>query len=218
MLNLRGRPAKIGNSVNVRAQAAGDADVMAIDLPLTFAISEEEFDALIGPGAHDAFYVQPGTGPVEPRFRGVGFTLEKKLEGVTVTLSVGLTPDRHTLHDAKLAKVHLTPMVGGMTECVLTVQALPSPEAMGAVTAHLNGEVELDLEGGRLVDGKPKSKGRKKATEPDAAEPQLPLEATERVEHPEGTELCEHGNPLAVECAECDAEVEAGEAEPAVDP
>lgn len=176
MIEIKGRPAKLSNHVNVRAQ--GGDNVTAIDLPVTFPLSEEEFDALIGEGAHERFYVNPGNRPVEPRYKGLNFSVEHKIEDATVVFSIGVAPDRYTLTGVKLSKIDLKLCVGGMTECTLTIQAVPGDEAMGRISSKLNQEVEIDISDGKRVDPK-KSRAEKKKTEADPAEPQLPLEATE---------------------------------------
>lgn len=173
MIEVTGRPAKLSNHVNVRAETHGDAELTAIDLPVVFAISEEELDALVGIGAYERFYVQPATGPVEPTFRGLRLALEDKIEGAKVVISIGLKPDRWELADAKLSKIMLAPAIGGMTECRLTIQALPSQEAMGAITAALNMEVGLDISQGKRAAKKPKKA---------ADDPQLPLPTPESAE------------------------------------
>lgn len=147
MLQITGRPARLGEHANLRSERHGDSDVMAVDLPLVFALSEDELDALLGEGVHDAWFVNGLDGkPAEPRVKGIeGIRLSAKLEGVAVTLTLGLARQVCSLPDCTLAKVTLTPSIGGLTECKVSVQAHPSPANLAAISAHLNSEAEVDL-------------------------------------------------------------------------
>lgn len=146
MISIACRPAKLGTNASVRTEKHGDANVQAVDVTATFSISEEELDAVLGEGSSAVLFVSSLTGPAEPRFKGIeGLALEEKLEDVQVLMRLGLKRTECSLGLCKLAKVVLSPATGGMTEVKLQIQATPTPDALAALTSHMNLEVELDL-------------------------------------------------------------------------
>jgi hypothetical protein len=147
MLNISGRPAKLSGGCQIRTEFHGDAEVPAIDVKLTFAISEDELDELLGPGAHDAWFINGVDGkPAEPRFRTIeSIRLAEKLEHVDVRLLLGLAREPCVLSSADLSRVTLTPQTGGMCEVVALLQARAQPKERAAIESHLNLDCELDV-------------------------------------------------------------------------
>lgn len=155
-LHLAERPAKIGSSINTRSEKHGDADVPACDIPISGIMLEQaELEALLGKGAHKAFF-RDGKGLVEPRFEVLKeFALRDKFDG-DVALDLDELRIEFADESVALSSVKLEPQVGGLTAMSLQLQGTPSTEEIAALVGSLNREVRVELTfGGRR---QPKSK------------------------------------------------------------
>lgn len=128
IVDLAKRPATIMH-VNPRPEFHGDSHVLAVDVKLDgIHLEPDELNLLLGDKhAHAAlFKAANGKGKAaEPMFRQLKrFELVDKFENCTATIGLGLTDLEVELEDAKLAKVKLTPLVGGQTLMECTVQAV----------------------------------------------------------------------------------------------
>jgi len=172
------RAAKLSTHINVRTETHGDNEVQAIDVGVTVGLYARELDKLLGAGAHDRLYTRtPTTDPV-PFFKETGpIAIGIKVENVAVTMRLGLARDELKFGKSKLAKIQLTPEDGGMTRCKLQLQLYPEDEQISDLSRHLNTEIELDLQGGRMG---------KEEKAPDPNQPTLPLDGEAPEPPPEG--------------------------------
>jgi len=125
------RDALLGPSINCRTQKAGDeAGAKATDLALSgIHLSAEEFCAILRePLAHKAYFVQrPGSRLLDPLFPRIApIALIDKFEHAVVTLYAGLQGTEIKLGICRLARIHLQPKTGGLTEMSCQVQATPT--------------------------------------------------------------------------------------------
>jgi hypothetical protein len=179
MLTLDKRPCRIGSSINTRSELHGEETVPAMDIPLEgIMLQPNELNALLNePFAHSALFDEKGTHK-EPIFRQFKpFVMKDKFEDATVSIELGLKQELITLQNVKLAKLTLTPMVGGLTELSLQVQCTPDLDlGISTLLAFLNKDADVEI-----------TVGKKAADAKD--QPQLPLNTFgegEQSEKPKG--------------------------------
>lgn len=141
-LTIAERIAKLGNRITTTANEK-DTDVPNSSVvPIVgLMLEESELDALLGKGAHKAFFRDATVGglkTIEPRFPGLKeVTLREKFVGdVTIRLgkmTIECDDDHVTIKSVKLA-----PQTGGLTSMSLKVVCTPSAKEAAALGAGLN--------------------------------------------------------------------------------
>jgi hypothetical protein len=112
-------------------------------------LSKDELGALLGnPYAWDGLFNQSGSlaEPANRCFKPIG--LDLKFENASVALFVGLKLELIELTEVKLTNLKIEPMVGGLTELKLTVQATPDMDSVAAPLLNWMGrdaDVEIDF-------------------------------------------------------------------------
>jgi hypothetical protein len=112
-------------------------------------LSKDELGALLGnPYAWDGLFNQSGSlaEPANRCFKPIG--LDLKFENASVSLYVGIKLELIELADCKLTSLKIEPMVGGLTELKLTVQATPDMDTVAAPLLNWMGrdaDVEIDF-------------------------------------------------------------------------
>lgn len=158
MLNITSRACQLGASINTRAEKHGDEDVPACDIPLAgIMLDETELNALLNdPYAYRALFTDRGghQEPSLPQFEA--HALREKLEGATVTLTVGTRAKEIVLGDAKLKGLTLEPLSGGATSLSLKIQISGDavPDVVGVLLNHLNGHLTVEIADAVAVEKK----------------------------------------------------------------
>lgn len=151
MLTLKSRSAKLGSSINTRAEKHGDEDITAFDIPISgFMLTRDELEAVlqVPKGWHALFDEAPDTPPV-PVFPNLKpMQLREKIENATVHLWIGLERVMVKLTDVNLARIRLEPQLGGYTDMQFQIQCTPDLDAkwLGTLLARLNHDLEVAVE------------------------------------------------------------------------
>ena len=166
ILSLTKRRALVGPSINTRTEKHGAEDVPGVDIPLSdIFLDKDELCALLqDPEAHDALFTEARGEQLEPRFQTIqALVMDDKFVGAKVSIEVTTGGEKTVLllKPAKLAKLKLTPQVGGLTLMSCTVQGNPAGHT--DVLALLNQKCRLSILNAELE-------------EHAAPEPELPLE------------------------------------------
>jgi hypothetical protein len=162
VLDLAKRPAMVMH-VNPRLERHGDDGVLACDIKLDgIHLEPDELNLLLGDKhAHAALFIKPdGKGKAaEPMFRQLkSFELVDKFENCAATISLGLSDNELEFDDVKVAKVKLSPQVGGQTLVELTVQTvIEDTDDVARLLEHLESECNVAL----MFGSKEKPKDRK---------------------------------------------------------
>jgi hypothetical protein len=156
MLHLNDREAKLGTSINSRAEMHGDQEVPAFDIPLSgIPLEESELNTLLqDESATESLYIPPngnGRTMTEPRFKGLApLKLKDKIENAEVLIWIGMAKEPLTLHACNLAKVTLEPKTGGTTLMSCQVQCTPTiDKSVMRLFDHLGSDVNVQI----VVDG-----------------------------------------------------------------
>lgn len=167
--SLAKRQSTLGVKLNPRTEYHGDDPVPACDFTLSkIMLDASELNALIdgentvvdlsganlydaAPSPHDRLFYLGG--PLsEPAFRHLkALVLDTKYERSSVSLWLGLNRDLVKLGGAKLAKIHLVPQTGGLTELSLQVQCNPEADQMALLYTHMSKDVEVTIRFGSPV-------------------------------------------------------------------
>lgn len=162
VLDLAKRPAMVMH-VNPRLERHGESGVLACDIKLDgIHLEPDELNLLLDDKhAHAAlFKAANGKGKAaEPMFRQLkSFELVDKFENCAATISLGLSDNELEFDDVKVAKVRLTPQVGGQTLVELTVQTvIEDTDDVARLLEHLESECNVAL----MFGSKEKPKDRK---------------------------------------------------------
>lgn len=148
MLSISKRPARLGSSINTRAERHGDDNVTALDIPLSeIMLTAEELNALMQePHAHNVLFDHAKGGSlIEPVFEQVPFLpLAGKIEDATVTL--GFNDEELQLVPCNLKRLRLVPRVGGLTSLSCLVQCVPKLDSLVArLLERLNSDVSVSI-------------------------------------------------------------------------
>lgn len=156
MLNLNKRPCRLGNSMSTNTERHGDEDVGAIDLPLDgLVLTADEFDALLGSGAHEALYRKArGNGSTDslpmPRFEGLKpFAFKQHFEHARVELF--LDDERYGWADCKVRNVQVTLQAGGLSVLKCSVRARAEPDEVAVLYDHLNRDAGVAIRNAKIA-------------------------------------------------------------------
>jgi hypothetical protein len=148
-LTITERVAKLGTKITTTANEKNTDAANSSVVPIVGMMLEEaELDALLGKGAHKAFFREAtvaGVKQLEPRFPGLKeITLREKFVGDVVIdlddIRVECDDEHVTIKSVKLA-----PQTGGLTAMSLKVECQPSAQESAAIAAQLNRECRAEV-------------------------------------------------------------------------
>lgn len=165
VLDLAKRPAEVTH-INTRMEKHGDSSVLAADIRVGGVhLEPNELNALLADKlAHSALFVTPnGKGKAaEPMFRQFkSFELVDKFADCSASIGLGLTDLEIEFEDIKIARVVLTPQVGGLTLMECTVQTeIEDTDDIAKLLEHLQspGSVALLFGSKAIPEGKKSQK------------------------------------------------------------
>lgn len=157
------RPARLGISINGRREKHGEDNVSAADIPVVgFMLEADELnDLLEEPHAHKLLFQKRSGGKAdEPIFRKLKtFAHTDKFEGCAVTFTLGLNREPIDLRDARVSKIRLEPMAGGLTAMSFSIACTEGVEkAVGKLLGRLDSEVDVELTLGEVAEEKAATK------------------------------------------------------------
>jgi hypothetical protein len=154
MLTLNKRPCKIGVSINARREMHGDEPVPAVDIPLSgIMIDAKELNELVrDPSFHDLVYDHRADSLPEPQWahKFTPLSMIGVFQKSSVTLYVGLQPTEISFSDVKLAKIKLSPQVGGLTELQLKIQCMVISADVAKLLNWIDHTADVEIEIGEL--------------------------------------------------------------------
>lgn len=148
-LTINERVAKLGKKITTTANEKNTEAPNSSVVPIVGLMLEEaELDALLGKGAHKAFFREApvaGVKQLEPRFPGLKeITLREKFVGDVALeldeLRIECDDEHVTIKSVKLA-----PQTGGLTAMSLKVECTPTAEEGAAIAAGLNRECRAEV-------------------------------------------------------------------------
>lgn len=161
VLDLAKRPAMVMH-VNPRLERHGNDGVLAVDISIDgIHLEPDELNALLDDKhAHNALFKAAAKGKAaEPMFRQLkSFELVDKFENCAATVTLGLSDNELDFEDVRIAKVRLSPQVGGQTLVQCQVQTVvEDADDVARLLEHLESECNVAL----LFGSKEKPKDRK---------------------------------------------------------
>lgn len=158
-LELDSRPCRIAN-VNPRVEKHGDEDVPAVDIKLVgVMLSKAELIRLTGDSqAWNLMFQQEKAGSViEPTLQwadGWRYIDAKYIECAS-TLRFGMQKTEHEFDDHKVKGVAVRGVVGGLAECMLTIQHAfeGDTRVMAQLTEYQGKEAHVTLTFGKVDEG-----------------------------------------------------------------
>lgn len=143
VLDLPKRPARVAH-INTRLEKHGESSVLCADIKIEGVhLEPDELNLLLDDKhAHNALFVTAKGKATEPMFRQLKrFELESKFEDCSASIFLGLSDDSVDFEDVKVAKVKLSPQVGGQTMVELTVQTeIEDTNDIASLLEHLDSE------------------------------------------------------------------------------